>query len=124
MDKSAEEAIGHVLRVKTAYGWGWSNPESTDPMPVADFELRLESLWMFQGILRGGIGEIVTDGHPLSGKWVVFATRHKAPYDFVKHLGYYNLSIGSGRPAPNDLGWPVFVDGDSHSGFGEVSLVQ
>jgi hypothetical protein len=124
LDASAEEAVGHILHVKTGYGWGWSNPDSTDPMPVAGFDLRLDSLWTFRGILRGGIGTIVTEGHPLFGKWVVFATRHRAHYDFIKHLGQYNLSIGNGRPVPNEMGWPVFTDGDSHSGFGEVGIAK
>jgi hypothetical protein len=67
LDASAKEAIGHILRVKTAYGWGWSNSASPDAMPVADFDLRLDSLWTVQGILRGGIGTIVTKEHPPSG---------------------------------------------------------
>ena len=80
------------------------------------------------GILRGGIGEIVSVGHPLVGKWVVFSTRHAAPYDFEKQLGEYNLSIGEGKPTLDESGRPRFPRQSGRSigygGFGSVSLAK
>lgn len=120
LDETANEAIGQTLRIRTSYGYGWTNPGTSDPTPLPDFSFELCSLWCFGGKLRGGIGQIAEPDHPADQLWVVFSTRHTAHYNFRDKLGQYNLSIGKVEPVPNESGWPVFSSGPLHAGWGCV----
>ena len=124
MDDSTEGHIGKVLHVRTSYGWGWSNPDSSDVSPLPAFDMQLRSIWHFGGVRRGGVAIIRQEGHPANGLWVVFSTRHVARYNFKEHLGEYNIQIGEGEPVPNDQGWPIFSGRGLHDGYGQVSAAE
>ena len=121
LDETANDAVGRILRVRTSYGYGWSSPGASDPIPLPDFDVELGSLWRFGGTLRGGIARVSQPGHAADGLWVVFSTRHTARYNFRNKVGQYNLSIGTEEPVPNESGWPMFPNEPVHSGWGSVS---
>jgi hypothetical protein len=127
LDDTAFDAIGKKLFIKTDYGWGWAKSNDNNPMPTKGFELVLDELWYYQNeVLRGGIGQVITEDHPYYGYWVLFDTRHKAHYNFIDKIGKYNIAVGKNRPTEvTEHGWPILgKDVVLVQGFGEVILAE
>ena len=121
LDDSVMSSIGDVLLVRTAYGWGWSKDDESDPSALSNFHIQVVSFWEFQRKRRGGIAKIVEPNHPADGMWLVFSTRHAGHYDFRENVAYYNLDIGEGKPTARENGWPKLGSGAKYMGYGQIS---
>ena len=121
LDEEVFDCLGRTLKVATFYGWGWTNPGTSDMQPPDPFEMELVDLWRFDDVLRGGYGPVITPGHEAEGLWCVFGTRHYGSYNFRDKVGHYNVQLGRGRPRINAEGWPVCAEGLYH-GFGSIQL--
>ena len=120
LDDSVLESIGDVLLVNTAYGYGWAKAGESDPEPLPDFHIQIDSFWHLDGTRRGGVAKVVEPDHPADGMWVVFSTRHVASYNFSDKVGFYNLDIGDGELEPTESGWPLLTSGAVYQGWGEI----
>jgi hypothetical protein len=93
LEEQSTTCVGKVLTVGPVYGWGWSG------IQPPSFQLRLDELHRDTNrSVRGGIGQIVSPDHPLSGHWVVFTLRYRGSWNFERNRAHYNVCIYAARP--------------------------
>jgi hypothetical protein len=112
-DSNAWRLTGQKLLVRPFTGWGWNDtgtPADALPLPFRIVLRRLISLTRSDAPepVRGGLGHVEEPGHPYDGLWVVFAPRHRDPFDITAGVSQCNVSLGREEPKNNSDGWPSF----------------
>jgi hypothetical protein len=110
LDNSCDKFKGQLVFVLPTIGFGWSRRfpsilrfQPGDSIePPSPFNARIFEFHYFDGGIRGGIGIIEQQDHPLSGQWIGFCVRDGMGTlirDFSTYPTDNNVSIGKTRPA-------------------------
>lgn len=95
------------VSVKPLYGWGWfrSDGSAFDVPPPFEFE----ATPLDTGIpLKGAIGQVKAENHPLSGLWLLLSQRHMSPD------GEFNVAAYRKMPE-RSLSEPSEISGFAHA---------
>ena len=116
-----EEYIGQLLYVKPKYGWGWVRHDApaislshAQVQELGGFQVRVRFLFGGRRYLRGLVGVVEQESHPLDGSWLGGYPRGAGEYNFTDRLAkYWDLHIGPSAPRGQEpilpTGFPVWA---------------
>ena len=109
LENSCEKFKGQLVFVLPTIGFGWSRRlpsterfQSGDSIePPSPFSARILEFHYYDGGIRGGIGIIEQQDHPLNGDWIGFCVRDGTGTiicNFSNNLADNNIRIGKTKP--------------------------
>jgi len=138
LDNSCEQFKEQLVFVLPTAGFGWCRSLPSTPRfeagdsiePPLPFNARILEFYYFGGGIRGGIGIIELQKHPLNGEWIGFCVRDgmgTLTCNFSTYPANNNISIGKTKPVikvePEKLAMPEWIqfEGESYlSGLGYI----
>jgi hypothetical protein len=138
LENSCEKFKGQLVFVLPTIGYGWCRRLPTTPRsqagnsiePPPPFAARILEFSYFEGGIRGGIGIIEQQGHPLNGELIGFCVRDgngTLTCNFSTNLADNNIEIGRNKPVikidPEKLAMPEWIqfEGEPYlSGLGYI----
>ena len=139
LENSCEKFKGQLVFVLPTSGFGWCRSLPSAPRfqagdsiePPSPFTARILEFYYFDGGIRGGIGIIEQQSHPLNGQWIGFCVRDglgTLTCNFSTYPADNNISIGKTKPVikiePEKLAMPEWIqfEGESYlSGLGYIT---
>lgn len=110
LENSCEKFKEQLVYILPTIGFGWCRKLPTTQRfepgdsiePPSPFNARILEFYYFNGGIRGGIGIIEQQDHPLNGDWIGFCVRDgmgTITCNFSSRLVDNNIKIGKKKPA-------------------------
>jgi hypothetical protein len=130
LETSCEQFKGQLVFVLPTIGFGWCRKLPATPRfqpgdsiePPPPFNARVLEFHYFDGGIRGGIGIVEQQNHPLNGEWIGFCVRDgmgTLTCNFSSHPADNNIKIGKTKPVikidPKNLAMPEWIQFPSES---------
>jgi hypothetical protein len=97
-----ENEVGKLLYIFPYIGWGWGAenfviPEIGQWIPDP-FNVLVEEIYQHNGIRRGIVGKVESNGHLLDSMWFISISKYIGLLNFSDKMGTSNVIICSDRP--------------------------